>query len=528
MTDQHHASPLSSIIAALASTVFRGPRFFGLFVFSLVTSFGYVVFPHDRVYSLCRRAFRRIAVLASLGYNVTWLRAIGSSENDDERSRVDVAAACRYDASSDSDSTSDTSEIISDDSGDGRNDVDERTTNPSKIPTKSVESYLNDHHIELRRMMYADDAVTAKETEQPLSRRACFVIGADEKDGYERDASTAIFAQEDEPLLDQTVDEDRFLLFPIKHQDLFDLYKLQVAQFWTAEEINLTKDVHDWKLLTTVEQNFFKRILAFFAPSDGIVGENLITRFYNDIGYTEAKYFYVFQAMMENIHAEVYGLLIKNLIPNEHEQNELFRAFSTTPGIREKVEWAEYWLHSDRLFVERLVAFSVVEGLLFSGSFASIFWLKKKGILPGLTFSNELISRDESLHCDFACHLYAGHVRHRLPQSRVQDMVRGAVDAETIFFAHAFADGPVGEMNRDTMMTYVKFCADRLLTALDCEAIYRVANPFEFMHLISLDGRTNFFERRVGDYRQSMVATSNITDDKIHLPSGQLDLSDNF
>lgn len=349
-----------------------------------------------------------------------------------------------------------------------------------------------------------------------LPRRACFVLGEPDQRPPE------------EPLLDQTIDEDRFLLFPIRHRDIFDLYKLQVAQFWTAEEINLSKDVADWETLTPVERNFFKRILAFFAPSDGIVGENLITRFYNDVGYTEARYFYVFQAMMENIHAEVYGLLIKNLIPDDDEQQELFRAFSTTPGIVEKVDWAKYWLDSDRSFAERLVAFAVVEGLLFSGSFASIFWLKKKGLLPGLTFSNELISRDEGLHCDFACHLYKHHIVRHLDDERVREIVRGAVCAERIFFTTAFAPGPVGEMNKDSMLRYVEFCADRLLAALGVEPLYHAENPFEFMHLISLDGRTNFFERRVGEYRQSMVSTNNLSSDMISLPVGKINLSDDF
>lgn len=331
-----------------------------------------------------------------------------------------------------------------------------------------------------------------------------------------------------EPLLCENIDEDRFLLFPIRHNDIFDMYKLQVAQFWTAEEINLSKDLADWQKLRPHERNFFKRILAFFAPSDGIVGENLLTRFYSDVGYTEARYFYAFQAAMENIHAEVYGLLIKNLIPDENEQNELFGSFVHTPGIKEKVAWAKRWISSKKPFAVRLVAFAVVEGLLFSGSFASIFWLKKVGLLPGLTFSNELISRDEGLHCDFACLLYNNHIVHKLPPELIQTIVGNAVEAEQIFFEHAFNGMSVGEMNTNTMLQYVRFCADRLLSALNVPKLFNVGNPFDFMHLISLDGRTNFFERRVGEYRQSRVATNGIDESKIFLRDGAIDLDYDF
>lgn len=331
-----------------------------------------------------------------------------------------------------------------------------------------------------------------------------------------------------EPLLQENIDEERFILFPIRHEDIFAMYKLQVAQFWTAEEINLSKDSSDFAKLQPHERDFFKRILAFFAPSDGIVGENLLTRFYSDVGYTEARYFYSFQASMENIHAEVYGLLIKNLIPDEREQDELFKSFANTPGIREKVTWAKRWLSSTKPFTVRLVAFAVVEGLLFSGSFAAIFWLKKVGLLPGLTFSNELISRDEGLHCDFACLLYNNHIVHKLPNELIQTIVRSAVETEGIFFEHAFNGSSIGEMNVDTMLRYVRFCADRLLTALGVPKIFGAENPFDFMHLISLDGRTNFFERRVGEYRQSRVATNGIDHDKIHLRDGVLKLDYDF
>ena len=312
-----------------------------------------------------------------------------------------------------------------------------------------------------------------------------------------------------EPILNASKSEERFVLFPVKHPDIYDMYKRQVAQFWTMEEIDLSKDLADWNdRLSSHERDFFKCILAFFAPSDGIVGENLVTRFYDTVVYTEARYFYAFQAAMENIHAEVYSQLIKTLIPNEEEQQAIFSSFMSTPGITEKTRWAKQWLERDNLsFVERLVAFAVVEGLLFSGSFASIFWLKKRGLMQGLTFSNELISRDEGLHCDFACLLYTKHIVHKLPNNVVYNIVREAVHAESVFFSHALQDGPVGELSQRSMMQYVRFCADRLLLALEVPPLYSATNPFDFMHMISLDGRTNFFERRVGEYRQSRVLT---------------------
>lgn len=316
-------------------------------------------------------------------------------------------------------------------------------------------------------------------------------------------------AAHDEPILNASRNEERFVLFPVKYPDIYDMYKRQVAQFWTMEEIDLSKDLADWNdRLSCHERDFFKCILAFFAPSDGIVGENIVTRFYDTVVYTEARYFYAFQAAMENIHAEVYSQLIKTLIPNEQEQQAIFSSFMSTPGIMEKTRWAKQWLERDNLsFVERLVAFAVVEGLLFSGSFASIFWLKKRGLMQGLTFSNELISRDEGLHCDFACLLYTKHIVHKLPNHVVYNIVREAVHAESVFFSHALQNGPVGELSQHNMMQYVRFCADRLLLALEVPPLYSATNPFDFMHMISLDGRTNFFERRVGEYRQSRVLT---------------------
>ena len=342
--------------------------------------------------------------------------------------------------------------------------------------------------------------------EREIEKVTRFCDRVPERTSFEMEPSPLV-----EPLLDATKDEERFVLFPVQHPDIYDMYKRQVAQFWTMEEIDLSKDLADWnERLSSHERDFFKCILAFFAPSDGIVGENLVTRFYEMVVYTEARYFYAFQAAMENIHAEVYSQLIKTLIPNEDEQRSIFSSFMTTPGITEKTRWAKQWLERENLsFVERLVAFAVVEGLLFSGSFASIFWLKKRGLMHGLTFSNELISRDEGLHCDFACLLYTKHIVHKLPNNVIYNIVREAVHAESIFFGHALRNGPVGELSQHNMMQYVRFCADRLLTALDVPPLYSATNPFDFMHMISLDGRTNFFERRVGEYRQSRVLTAN-------------------
>lgn len=332
-----------------------------------------------------------------------------------------------------------------------------------------------------------------------------------------------------EPILNASKNEERFVLFPVKHPDIYDMYKRQVAQFWTMEEIDLSKDPADWNdRLSAHERDFFKCILAFFAPSDGIVGENLVTRFYDTVVYTEARYFYAFQAAMENIHAEVYSQLIKTLIPNEEEQQAIFSSFMSTPGIMEKTRWAKQWLEHDNIsFVERLVAFAVVEGLLFSGSFASIFWLKKRGLMQGLTFSNELISRDEGLHCDFACLLYTKHIVHKLPNNIVYNIVREAVHAESVFFSHALQDGPVGELSQRNMMQYVRFCADRLLIALEVPPLYSATNPFDFMHMISLDGRTNFFERRVGEYRQSRVLTQR-DGDTVNASDNQFSLDYSF
>ncbi len=288
----------------------------------------------------------------------------------------------------------------------------------------------------------------------------------------------------------------RFVLFPIEYHDIWRLYKQQQACFWTAEEIDLKDDIYDWEnKLNEDEQHFVKHVLAFFAASDGIVNENLAMNFVNEVQYTEAKMFYGFQIMMENIHSETYSLLIDTYIKDKQEQNKLFNAIETIPAIKKKAEWAIKWINSDS-FVERLIAFAAVEGIFFSGSFCSIFWLKKRGLMPGLTFSNELISRDEGMHCDFACHLYNQHIQNKLSEKKIKEIICGALEVEKEFILEALPVRLIG-MNSDLMSQYLEFVTDRLLVSLNCSKVYNVENPFDFMQNIALQGKTNFFEKRV-------------------------------
>lgn len=327
-----------------------------------------------------------------------------------------------------------------------------------------------------------------------------------------------------EPLLDTSAQAERFIIHPIEHPEIYEMYKRQLAVLWQSEEVDFSTDYKCWlSKLTKEQRKYFKCILAFFAPSDGIVTENLITRFFGDVTYTEARFFYVIQAAIENIHAETYALIIKCLIPDELEQNRLFREFLTTPAIQRKVDWECKWLGDDGSFAERLVAFAVIEGLLFSGSFASIFWLKNKGFLNGLTFANELISRDEGLHRDFACLLYTKHVKNKLPKERVYEIIESAVDVEREFFEYAFQGNAVGILNISTMMDYIRYCADHLCVSLGVPSRYGVKNPYKFMHTISLDGKTNFFERRVGEYRNNCYVRTATEIGK--LPPGPIELS---
>lgn len=305
-----------------------------------------------------------------------------------------------------------------------------------------------------------------------------------------------------EPLLKEN--KNRFVLFPIKHDDIWQYYKKAEASIWTAEEIDLHQDLTDWNdKLTEDERYFVKHVLAFFAASDGIVNENLAENFVNEVQYTEAKFFYGFQIMMENIHSETYSLLIDTYIKNPQEANELFNAIETFDAIKKKADWALKWIDSPS-FAERLIAFAAVEGIFFSGSFCSIFWLKKRGLMPGLTFSNELISRDEGLHCDFAVHLHNEHLINKVPQERIKEIIMDALEIEREFITESLPVRLIG-MNSDLMSQYLEFVTDRLLVELGCPKQYNSTNPFDFMEMISLQGKTNFFEKRVGDYQKAGV-----------------------
>jgi len=307
---------------------------------------------------------------------------------------------------------------------------------------------------------------------------------------------------EPEPLCIET--PGRFVLFPIKHHDIWEMYKKAEASFWTAEELDLASDHKDYVKLSSDEQHFISHVLAFFAASDGIVNENLATNFMEDCTCAEARCFYGFQIAIENIHSEVYSLLIDTLIKDKKEKSHLLNAIETVPCVREKAEWALQWTDkSYASFAERLVAFAAVEGIFFSGSFCSIFWLKKRGLMPGLTFSNELISRDEGMHCDFACLLY-NQLVNKLPEERVIEIITTAVEQEKRFVSDALPVELIG-MNSTLMCQYIEFCADRLIYQLGCEKIYNATNPFEWMNLISLQGKTNFFEKRVGEYSKAGV-----------------------
>ncbi|CAN5762148.1 ribonucleotide-diphosphate reductase subunit beta [soil metagenome] len=303
-----------------------------------------------------------------------------------------------------------------------------------------------------------------------------------------------------EPLLQEN--PNRFVLFPIQNAEVWQMYKQAEASFWTAEEIDLSQDQKDWESLNANEKHFVSHVLAFFAASDGIVNENLAVNFMQEVQLPEARCFYGFQIMMENIHSETYSLLIDTYIKNPEEKDRLFNALETVPCVKKKGEWALKWINSEA-FPERLIAFAAVEGIFFSGSFCSIFWLKKRGLMPGLTFSNELISRDEGLHCDFACLLY-GMLQNKLPEERVQAIIKDAVMIEQEFVTDALPVNLIG-MNAKLMSQYIEFVADRLLVALGCSKVYHSTNPFDFMEMISLQGKTNFFEKRVAEYQKSGV-----------------------
>jgi ribonucleoside-diphosphate reductase subunit M2 len=310
-----------------------------------------------------------------------------------------------------------------------------------------------------------------------------------------------------EPLL--TADDNRFVMFPIKHDDIWKMYQKQVDCFWRPEEIDLTKDLKDWDSLTQDEKHFISMILAFFAASDGIVLENLAMRFMSDVQLSEARAFYGFQIAMENIHSHTYSLLIETYIKNSEEKNRLFNAIDHFPSIKKKSDWAQKWIHDNRSsFATRLIAFACVEGIFFSGAFCSIFWIKKRGLLPGLTFSNELISRDEALHCEFAVLLYSKLLK-KMSKTRVHEIIKEAVEIEIEFICEALPCRLIG-MNSQMMTQYIQFVADRLCVQLGYDKIYNVTNCFNWMELISLESKSNFFEKRNDSYA---LANKTVSDD---------------
>jgi ribonucleoside-diphosphate reductase beta chain len=315
-----------------------------------------------------------------------------------------------------------------------------------------------------------------------------------------------------EPILQEN--KNRFVIFPIKHHDIWEWYKKMEASFWTAEEIDLSQDLNDWNnKLNDEERYFIKHILAFFAASDGIVNENLAENFVNEVQYAEAKFFYGFQIMMENIHSETYSLLIDTYVKDETERDELFNALEVFPAIKKKADWALKWIESDS-FAERLIAFAAVEGIFFSGAFCSIYWLKKRGLMPGLTFSNELISRDEGVHCDFAVHLHNHHLVNKVPKTRIREIIVDALKIEREFITESLPVSLIG-MNAGLMTQYLEFVADRLLVELGCDREYNTSNPFDFMDMISLQGKTNFFEKKVAEYQKSGVMNTDSEAQKI-------------
>jgi ribonucleotide reductase beta subunit family protein with ferritin-like domain len=348
----------------------------------------------------------------------------------------------------------------------------------------------------------------------PKNRRKGFGINkGDVMEGMGMQATTSEVVKSGMPVMNQPMkdfsnyqDENRFVLMPIKHSEIWNFYKRAMASFWTAEEIDLYQDLNDWKKLTADEKHYISHVLAFFSASDGIVNENLALRFYQDVPIPEARCFYGFQIAMENIHSETYGLLIDTYFQNAKEKDFLFNAIKHIPSVKKKADWALKWIESSNSFAERLVAFACVEGIFFSGSFCSIFWLKKRGLMPGLTFSNELISRDEGLHTDFACLLYG--MLEQLPASRILEIVTDAVEIEKEFVSESLPVSLIG-MNSKMMTQYIEFVADRLLRTLGLPKHYNSSNPFDWMELISLQGKTNFFEKKVSEYQKAGVLNTN-------------------
>lgn len=312
-----------------------------------------------------------------------------------------------------------------------------------------------------------------------------------------------------------TENPNRFVLFPLKYNDIWEMYKLSEHSFWTAEEIDLAQDLTDWnEKLNDDERHYIKNVLAFFSSADGIVNENLAENFLKEVQYPEAKCYYGFQIMMENIHSETYSLLIDTYIKDTKEQMHLFNAIETIPSVKKKAEWALRWIGSDS-FAERLIAFAAVEGIFFSGSFCSIFWLKKRGLMPGLTFSNELISRDEGLHCRFATLLHNKYVQNKVSEERIKQIITEAVEIEKEFVTDSLPVSLIG-MNAKLMQQYIEYVADFWLVELGCSKVYKSENPFDFMDMISLQGKVNFFEKRSSDYQKvsdKIIDFDNLDDD---------------
>merc|ERR1711924_307185 len=322
--------------------------------------------------------------------------------------------------------------------------------------------------------------------------------------GQSRISDTFKELEKEDPLLKEN--PNRWVMFPIQYPQIWEMYKKHEASFWTAEEIDLSQDTKDWEKLNDSERHFITHVLAFFAASDGIVLENLNDNFCAEVQVPEARAFYGFQIAMENIHSETYSLLIEQYIRDDAKRNKVFDAMHTMPPVQAKAEWALSWMNDRNSFAERIIAFAAVEGILFSGSFCAIYWLKKRGLMPGLTFSNELISRDEGLHAEFACLLYS-MLQNKLPEDVVHEIIRGAVRVEREFICEALSCDLIG-MNNDLMTEYIEFVADRLLVALGHSKIFGSKNPFDWMELISLQGKTNFFEKRVGEYQKAGVMAS--------------------
>ncbi|KAF9058046.1 ribonucleotide reductase small subunit [Panaeolus papilionaceus] len=371
-----------------------------------------------------------------------------------------------------------------------------RASTPEPTPSKKVAATLASIALETPVKAHVID--DAKLPESPNSTTEEPTLTIERKYVGEVD-----LPESEEPLLKES--RRRFVLFPIQYHEIWQMYKKAEASFWTAEEMDLSKDVHDWNnRLNHNERHFVSHVLAFFAASDGIVNENLVERFSNEVQAAEARCFYGFQIMMENIHSETYSLLIDTYIKDSAQRDYLFDAIDTIPCIKKKADWAMRWINDkESTFAERLVAFAAVEGIFFSGSFASIFWLKKRGLMPGLTFSNELISRDEGMHTDFACLLFS-HLKRRPHPDTVKTIITEAVAIEQEFLTDALPVKLIG-MNSDLMCQYIEFVADRLLVALGNDKVYNKTNPFDFMDMISLQGKTNFFEKRVSDYSKAGI-----------------------